>query len=133
MRTPRQGMLLNIWKNASEALSGGHQLTISLTDHVIHNGQTFIQICMLDDGPGMPESAMRAIQLPADAAGSSERGMGLPIVGELARRQGVEVICISQKDKGTCVALLFPKTDIAESHAAGDCERTSQQGGAAEK
>ena len=126
-------MLLNIWKNASEALSGGHQLTISLTDHVIHNGQTFIQICMLDDGPGMPESAMRAIQLPADAAGSSERGMGLPIVGELARRQGVEVICISQKDKGTCVALLFPKTDIAESHAAGDCERTSQQGGAAEK
>lgn len=126
-------MLLNIWKNASEALSGGHQLTISLTDHVIHNGQTFIQICMLDDGPGMPESAMRAIQLPADSAGSGQRGMGLPIVGELARRQGIEVICLSQKDKGTCVALLFPKTDITETHAAGDCERSLQQGGTAEK
>ncbi len=126
-------MLLNLWKNASEALSTGHQLTISLTDHVIHNGQTFIQICMLDNGPGMPESTMRAIHIPADAAGSSQRGMGLPIVGELARRQGIEVLCLSQKDKGTCVALLFPKNDIGASEAPGDRERLSLQGGTIEK
>jgi len=126
-------MLLNLWKNASEALSAEHHLTISLTDHVIHNGQTFIQICMHDNGPGMPESAMRAIHLPADAAGSTQRGMGLPIVGELARRQGIEVICLSQKAKGTCIALLFPKTDIAQSDASGGSIRSSLQGGAAEK
>ena len=132
-RNSLKQMLLNLWKNASEALSTGHQLTISLTDHVIHNGETFIQICMLDDGPGMPESAMRAIRLPADAAGSGQRGMGLPIVGELARRQGIEVICLSQKDKGTCVALLFPKNDMAASEAPGDCERPSLQGGTTEK
>jgi len=126
-------MLLNLWKNASEALTDGHQLTISVTDHVIHNGQTYIQICMHDNGPGMSENAMRAIHLPSDAAGSSQRGMGLPIVGELARRQGIEVLCLSQKEKGTCIALLFPKTDIAESGKAGDSERSSLQGGTAEK
>ena len=126
-------MLLNLWKNASEALSAGHQLTISLTDHVIHNGQTFIQICMHDNGPGMSENTMRAIHLPADAAGAGARGMGLPIVGELARQQGIEVICLSQKEKGTCIALLFPKTDIAESGTSGERGQSTAQGGTSEK
>lgn len=126
-------MLLNLWKNASEALSAGHQLTISLTDHVIHNGQTFIQICMHDNGPGMSENTMRAIHLPADAAGAGARGMGLPIVGELARQQGIEVICLSQKEKGTCIALLFPKTDIAESATSREGGQSSAQGGTSEK
>ncbi|MFT3850839.1 MAG: HDOD domain-containing protein [Propionivibrio sp.] len=126
-------MLLNLWKNASEALTEGHQLTISLTDHVIHNGRTYIQICMHDDGPGMSEDTMRAIRLPSDAAGSGRRGMGLPIVGELARRQGIEMLCLSQKEKGTCIALLFPKTDIAESGISVDGQRSSLQGSTAEK
>ena len=66
-------------------------------------------------------------------AGAGARGMGLPIVGELARQQGIEVICLSQKEKGTCIALLFPKTDIAESGASSAGERLSLQEGAAEK
>ena len=131
-RNSLKQMLLNLWKNASEALSPGHHLTISLTDHVVHNGQTFIQICMHDDGPGMSEETMRAIHRPAEEAGSGQRGMGLPIVGELARRQGVEVLCLSQKEKGTCIALLFPKTDVAGSKLTGDFEQLSLQGGTAE-
>ena len=126
-------MLLNLWRNASEALTEGHQLTVSLTDQVVHNGKTYLQICMHDDGPGMSETAMRAIHSPSDAAGAGQRGMGLPIVGELARRQGIEVLCLSQKEKGTCIALLFPSIDAQETGTPGDGERSSLQGGTPEK
>lgn len=102
-------ILLNLWKNASEALSTGQQLRISLTDHVVHNGNTYIQVRMDDNGPGMSEAAMRSIHRTPDNTASGKRGIGLSIVGELASRQGIPVTCRSQAGKGTSIALLLPK------------------------
>jgi HD-like signal output (HDOD) protein/signal transduction histidine kinase len=102
-------ILLNLWKNASEALSGGQQIKISLTDHVIHNGNAFIQLRIDDNGPGMSERQMRSIHGTPDLASSSQRGMGLSIVGELASRQGIPITCRSQPSKGTSIALLLPR------------------------
>jgi HD-like signal output (HDOD) protein/nitrogen-specific signal transduction histidine kinase len=102
-------ILLNLWKNASEALSSGQQIRISLTDHVVHNGNTYIQVRMDDNGPGMSESAMRSIHHAPDVPSTGKRGIGLSIVGELASRQGIPITCRSQAGKGTSIALLLPK------------------------
>lgn len=102
-------ILLNLWKNASEALSGGQQIKIALTDHVIHNGNAFIQLRMDDNGPGMSEDQMRSIHRTPDLASNSRRGMGLSIIGELATRQGIPITCRSQPGKGTSIALLLPR------------------------
>lgn len=107
-------ILLNLWKNAAEALSAGQVMKITLTDHVVHNGQAFVQIRMDDNGPGMSDEAMRAIYKPRESVGSSPRGMGLSIVGELARRQGIAISCHSLPGKGTSIALLLPKQDRGE-------------------
>ncbi|PKO90925.1 MAG: histidine kinase [Betaproteobacteria bacterium HGW-Betaproteobacteria-10] len=106
-------ILLNLWKNASEALSRGQRVRILLTDHVVHNGNSFIQIRLDDSGPGMSEAAMRSIHRAPDPANTGKRGLGLSIVGELATRQGISVTCRSQIGKGTSITLLLPKFQSA--------------------
>ena len=108
-RNSLKQILLNLWKNASEALSRGQQIRILLTDHIVHNGNAYIQVRLDDNGPGMSEAAMRSIHRAPDVAYSGKRGMGLSIVGELAGRQGISVTCRSQAGKGTSIALLLPK------------------------
>lgn len=109
-------MLINLWKNASEALVSGQQIRISLTDHVVHNGKAYIQLRMDDNGPGMSDETMRSIHHPPPNLGSAKRGMGLSIVGQLASRQGIPVTCRSQAGRGTSIALLLPKFDTPHSH-----------------
>ncbi|KAB2927727.1 MAG: HDOD domain-containing protein [Dechloromonas sp.] len=104
-------ILLNLWKNASEALESGQQLRISLTDGVVHDGRSYIQLRMDDNGPGMSETAMLSIHRPVETAGSTTRGMGLAIVGTLAARQGIPITCRSQPGKGTSIALLIPRSE----------------------
>lgn len=104
-------ILLNLWKNASEALVRGQQIKISLTDQVVHNGKAYIQVRMDDNGPGMSDAAMRSIYNYADKSNSGRRGIGLSIVGDLASRQGIPITCRSQAGKGTSIALLLPKID----------------------
>ncbi|HEX6733544.1 MAG TPA: HDOD domain-containing protein [Azonexus sp.] len=111
-------MLLNLWKNASEALTAGQQLRIAITDGVVHNGRSYLQLRLDDNGPGMSEAAMRAIHRPAEAVGATPRGIGLSIVGTLAARQGIPVTCRSQPGKGTSIALLIPRREPNEPAAA---------------
>jgi HD-like signal output (HDOD) protein/nitrogen-specific signal transduction histidine kinase len=108
-------ILLNLWKNASEALVSGQQLRISLTDGVVHDGRIYIQLRLDDNGPGMSEASMRSIHRPVDTAGTASRGMGLAIVGTLAARQGIPITCRSQAGKGTSIALLIPRSELAIS------------------
>lgn len=102
-------ILLNLWKNASEALVADQALKLSLTDHVVHNGQVYVQLRMDDNGPGMSEAAMRSIHQAPEAGSTTPRGHGLSIVGALASRQNIPITCRSQPGKGTSIALLLPK------------------------
>ncbi|WP_018153104.1 HDOD domain-containing protein [Leeia oryzae] len=108
-RNSLKQILVNLWKNTSEALSAGQKIKITLIDQVNYNGQDYAQISMEDTGPGMPEAAIRSIHRPLEAAGAGARGMGLSIVGELSRRQGIQISCHSQAGKGTTIQLLIPR------------------------
>jgi C4-dicarboxylate-specific signal transduction histidine kinase len=118
-------MLINLWKNASEALRDGQQLRIALTDGIVHEGHSYVQLSLDDNGPGMSEEAMRAIRRPAEMTGGTPRGIGLTIVGTLAARQGIPLTCHSQAGQGTHITLLIP---CGENDPLGDPSGTGGVG-----
>jgi len=101
-------ILVNLWKNASEALSPGQRLKLSLTDDILHQGQAVCELRIEDNGPGMSEAAVRALHRAADGQLGATRGMGLSIVGALAHRLGIPVSCRSKAGHGTMISLLLP-------------------------
>jgi signal transduction histidine kinase len=79
-------IVVNLCKNASEALSRGQRLKLSVTDDIRSQGRQYTELRFEDNGPGMSELAMRALQRPRDGRLGEVRGLGLSIVGTLASR-----------------------------------------------
>lgn len=102
-------IVLNLLKNASEALDSGKTVKISISDNLMHDGASYVQLRIDDNGPGMPEETMQSIYRPKPLAEGSTRGLGLSVVGGLARQEGVLITCRSQIGVGTSIALLIPK------------------------
>ena len=107
-RNSTKQIFLNLWKNASEALEQGRQFSISLSDNVVHNGNRYVEARMEDNGPGIPEAALRRLQQCEPATDNAPRGMGLSIVGALAAKEKILVTCRTQAGQGTSISLLFP-------------------------
>ncbi len=104
-------IVLNLWKNASEALVAGKYVKISVSDNIIHDGASYVQLRVDDNGPGMPEETIQSIYRPKPIADTGQRGLGLSVVGSLAKKEGVLITCRSQMGIGTSIALLIPKGD----------------------
>lgn len=102
-------IVLNLWKNASEALVAGKYVKVSVSDNIIHDGRSYVQLRVDDNGPGMPEETIQSIYRPKPLTDSAQRGHGLSIVGKLAKQEGILITCRSQLGVGTSIALLIPK------------------------
>lgn len=102
-------IVLNLWKNASEALVAGKYVKISVSDNIIHDGASYVQLRVDDNGPGMPEETIQSLYRPKPIADTAQRGIGLSVVGSLAKKEGVLITCRSQIGVGTSIALLIPK------------------------
>ena len=102
-------IVLNLWKNASEALGEGKLIKISVSDNIIHDGVSYVQLRVDDNGPGMSEETIQAIYRPKPITDTAQRGIGLSVVGSLAKREGILITCRSQIGAGTSIALLIPK------------------------
>jgi nitrogen-specific signal transduction histidine kinase len=106
-------LLLNLWKNAAEALPAGACVTTSTADHIHRDGRLYTQLCVADNGPGLPSDVMASLFTPLGAgrrAGHS--GLGLSIVHGLAARLGGHVTCQSQPGQGTRFLILLPQLDV---------------------
>ena len=115
-------ILLNLWKNVSEALSRGQRCQISLTDGILHQGQHFAELKIEDNGPGISEEAMRVLYRPAEVRSAGNRGIGLSIVGALIQRLGILVSCRSKPGQGTMIALLVPIPERTPSLGSGESQ-----------
>ena len=113
-------IVLNLWKNASEALTGGKTVKIAVSDNIIHDGANYVQLRIDDNGPGMTEEAIQALYRPKATPEGARRGLGLSIVGGLARQEGILITCRSQLGVGTSIALLIPRHDGNGAAAGGN-------------
>ncbi|MCG2578400.1 HDOD domain-containing protein [Dechloromonas sp. XY25] len=102
-------IVLNLWKNASEALVAGKYVKVSVSDNIIHDGAGYVQLRVDDNGPGMPEETIQSLYRPKPISDTAQRGLGLSVVGSLAKKEGVLITCRSQIGAGTSIALLIPK------------------------
>ncbi|SDX21199.1 ATP-binding protein [Paenibacillus sp. CF384] len=97
-----QQCLLNLIKNAIEAMPAGGLLTISTR---IEKGQVYIQIS--DTGVGMSKLQLRRIGMPFFTTKEKGTGLGLMVVVSLVKVMGGEIIFTSESGQGTVCEIKY--------------------------
>jgi HD-like signal output (HDOD) protein/signal transduction histidine kinase len=117
IRTQRSHMkqiLTNLIKNAAEALPQGGNINISTRDNAYLNGKAFIEILIVDDGPGITTEIMQQLFTPVTSTkDSSHSGLGLAIVKNLIDELSGHISCTSNPGQGTRFQLYLPRTGMA--------------------
>jgi signal transduction histidine kinase len=101
--------LLNLCKNASEAMVDGGRISISARN--VHRGQTgYVEIAVSDEGTGMPQDVLVRAFDPyyTTKAPGKGTGLGLDQVRRFVESNGGAVQVESVPDAGTTVRMLFP-------------------------
>ena len=113
-------ILLNLWKNAAEALPAGARMTTSTADHIHRDGRLFTQLCVADNGPGLPGDVMVSLFQPLGGTRRAGRsGLGLSIVHRLVARLGGHIACQSLPGRGTRFFILLPQLTPAVASPLG--------------
>lgn len=82
-------ILTNLVKNAAESMDDGGWLAIHTFDQVIIGNSSYIEIQVLDDGPGVPKAIVEKLFTPVEShKGLDHSGLGLSIVKELSQAIG---------------------------------------------
>lgn len=102
-------ILLNLWKNASEAMSGGGEIGIVTRQLSGEGGARFIELTIEDTGPGLPSDVASRLFTPLEPGRKgSGGGVGLSIVASLVRELGGTIYCHTAQGRGTRFVILFP-------------------------
>ncbi len=98
--------LLNLWKNASNALGRGGKVLIAT---VVQDDD--LEIRVSDNGPGVPPEVMKHLFTPQAATVRRPRqeGLGLSIVYAIMQRLGGRIECSSEPGRGARFSLLLPR------------------------
>jgi signal transduction histidine kinase len=104
-------VLVNLLKNAAEAMPAGGAITISTRDNVAHDGKNYVEIQVRDEGPGIPETVKgRLFQAGVTTKGGEHAGLGLSIVQNLIKEVRGQIHCTSEAGRGTIFQIWLPKT-----------------------
>ena len=108
-------LLLNLVRNAREAMSGGGALTVAT-----RGGEGNIVIEVRDTGHGIPAERLKRIFDPFFTTKERGTGLGLAMAQEIAQEHGGQLTCESAPGAGTRFALRLPVAveTIAVSSAA---------------
>lgn len=102
-------IILNLWNNASEAMSGGGSLVVSTHAEVNQNGRPYFEIRIIDTGPGLPSDVVHNLFKPLDPNRRPEHsGVGLSIVAGLVESLDGRITCQSKAGLGTSFSILLP-------------------------
>ena len=66
--------------NAAEALPAGARMTTSTSDHIHRDGRVYTQLCVADNGPGLPDDVMAEGSATLSADFEHLRWFDLPTV-----------------------------------------------------
>ena len=101
-------VLMNLLKNAVEALPAGGEIEITDNGQVNRDGRLYAELRVRDNGSGIPPAILSRLFSPvASTKGGHGRGLGLSIVHSLVQKMGGTITCRSS-GKGTSFELLLP-------------------------
>lgn len=101
-------VLVNLIKNAVEALPKGGEIELVNNGPQTRQGQVFHELLVRDTGSGLPSEVLANLFLPVRSTKSgSNRGLGLSIVHGLVKKLNGLITCQSSPS-GTTFSLLLP-------------------------
>jgi HD-like signal output (HDOD) protein/signal transduction histidine kinase len=101
-------VLLNLLRNAVEAMSGGGRLLLRTRSGVLGEGGPCLELLVRDSGPGLPESVQAQLFQPvASTKGGQHAGLGLAITAQLVQELRGSIVCRTGP-QGTGFYLLLP-------------------------
>jgi signal transduction histidine kinase len=95
--------LINIVKNALEAMPDGGTLTLSLK-----RNQDYVQIDVSDTGVGIPEDKIPQVFKPFFTTKQSGAGLGLAMARKVVEEMQGSITLESVRGRGTCVSIMLP-------------------------
>jgi putative nucleotidyltransferase with HDIG domain len=106
-------ILVNLVKNANEAMANGGRIDLRNAGLVPRDGRTWVAISVSDTGPGIPNALMPRLFSPVDSAKEGpNRGLGLSIVHDLVIKAGGRIDCRSSTT-GTVFDILLCPAPVA--------------------
>jgi signal transduction histidine kinase len=104
--------LLNLCKNASDAMPVGGTISITARNLCARPGSSWVEIAVADDGVGMQPDVLSRMFEPYFTTKEPGKGMGLGLaeVKRFVERSGGMVAAESAENSGTTVRLFFPCT-----------------------
>lgn len=106
-------ILLNLIKNAVEALPKGGKIEVKNNGRVIREGRTYLELRISDTGAGIPADVLANLFSPVRSSKSGEnRGLGLNIVQNLVTKVNGLISCRSG-ESGTIFEILLPVPGVA--------------------
>jgi signal transduction histidine kinase/HD-like signal output (HDOD) protein len=111
-------ILINLVKNAVEAIPHGGRIDLRNNGVVEREGGHFVALTVSDTGPGIPDAIRaRLFQPVASTKEGSNRGLGLSIVHDIVRKNGGQIACRSSRG-GTIFDILLPSIRTPDLSAA---------------
>lgn len=107
-----QQVFLNLILNAVQAMQDHGVLTIS-SKLVDKGGKPWIQVCIADTGPGIPQQILGKIFTPFFTTKAQGTGLGLAICHKLITQHNGTISVASQDGKGTVFTIQLPTTGDA--------------------
>ena len=106
-------IFINLMKNASEAMTEGGNLIFKTrylgTSAVNGKGLGFVEITVIDDGPGISDEMKSRLFEPfVSSKGGGHSGLGLSIVLNLIKGLNGSIVCESEQGKGTRFKIELP-------------------------
>lgn len=115
-------ILVNLVKNANEAMANGGRIDLYNAGLVPRDGKMWIALSVVDTGPGIPDSVLPRLFSPvASTKDGPNRGIGLSIVHDLVTKSGGRIGCRSSK-AGTVFDILLQPAPTHVVTESGDTE-----------
>lgn len=102
-------ILINLLKNAVEALAEGGTILISTRDNIYQEQQSFVEITIKDNGPGIDPEVLQRLFSPVVSTKEGHSGVGLTVVNNLVKDLGGNISCFSNATIGTEFKILIPR------------------------
>ena len=98
-------VLINLVKNAAEAVAGGREPVVRMTGMIDRRGRTILQV--VDNGPGIVPEAIDKIFVPFFTTKKEGSGIGLSLSREIMRQHGGSLSVNSEPGTRTVFTMRF--------------------------
>lgn len=103
-RSQMKQILINLVKNAIEAIEDSGHITIKVTE-----SEGNLNIDVIDNGPGVPERLLDQLELPFFTTKEEGTGLGLMVSKQLVEQHEGELIIFINPDKGATFRIEIPQ------------------------